>query len=144
MAPKIVLAAWEYTIPSERCVSTSAAYFVYSYIHYSYINSNWKTLHSIEWHCIAISNINILTSNLVFRLPLRTRENYFDLVLFPPDEIYDTYVEIDDNLQLNFSIYNALAAKANVWFILMTLILYNSYLFYGFIFPYVQPSWAYV
>ena len=30
------------------------------------------------------------------------------------DKIYDTYVEIDDDLQLNVNIYNALVAKTYV------------------------------
>ena len=34
--------------------------------------------------------------------------------LFPPDEIYDTYLEIDDDLQLNVNIYFALVAKAHI------------------------------
>ena len=35
-------------------------------------------------------------------------------ILFPPDEIYDTYLEIDDDLQLNVNIYFALVAKAHI------------------------------
>ena len=35
-------------------------------------------------------------------------------ILFPPDEIYDTYLEIDDDLQFNFNIYFALVAKAHI------------------------------
>ena len=34
-------------------------------------------------------------------------------VLFPPDEIYDTYVDIDFELQLNINIYNSLISKSN-------------------------------
>ena len=30
-----------------------------------------------------------------------------------PDDVYDTYVEIDNDFQLNINIYNALAAKAH-------------------------------
>ena len=34
--------------------------------------------------------------------------NPFDLCIIPsPDDVYDTYVEIDNNLQLNINIYNA-------------------------------------
>ena len=39
------------------------------------------------------------------------------------NETYDTYVEIDDDLQLNANIYKALEAKTHVSFILMTFIL---------------------
>ena len=35
-------------------------------------------------------------------------------ILFPPDEIYDTYLEIDDDLQLNVNIYFALVAKTHI------------------------------
>ena len=35
-------------------------------------------------------------------------------ILFPPDEIYDTYLEIDDDLQLNVNIYFALLTKAHI------------------------------
>ena len=35
-------------------------------------------------------------------------------ILFPPDEIYDTYLEIDGDLQLNVNIYSALVAKAHI------------------------------
>ena len=34
--------------------------------------------------------------------------------LFPSDDVYDTYVEIDNDLQLNINIYNALVAKAHI------------------------------
>ena len=49
--------------------------------------------------------------------------------------IYDTYVEVDDDLQLNANINNVLVPKAHVSFNLMTFILDSSYLFYGSIFP---------
>ena len=58
-----------------------------------------------------------------------------DNILFPSDEIHDNYVEINGNLQWKVNIYNALAAKVHAWFILMTVILDSSYLFYRFIFP---------
>ena len=35
-------------------------------------------------------------------------------VLLPLDDAYDTYVEIDNDLQLNINIYNALVAKAHI------------------------------
>ena len=35
-------------------------------------------------------------------------------VLFRPDDVYDTYVEIEDGLQLNINIYNALVAKVHI------------------------------
>ena len=36
-------------------------------------------------------------------------------VLLHPDDVYDTYVEIDNDLQLTMNIYNALIAKAHIW-----------------------------
>ena len=36
-------------------------------------------------------------------------------VLLPPDDVYDAYVEIDNDLQLTMNIYNALIAKAHIW-----------------------------
>ena len=39
-----------------------------------------------------------------------------DLCITHPDEVYDTYVEIDNNLQLNINIFNELVAKAQIWF----------------------------
>ena len=56
-------------------------------------------------------------------------------VRYPPDEIYEIYVVIDDNLQLNFSIYNALVAKAYGWFIFYNIHTGQFLLFYVFIFP---------
>ena len=45
-----------------------------------HVDSNWKTMDSIGWHCLAISNIDILKSNhLVFLLCLLTREDCFSL-----------------------------------------------------------------
>ena len=35
-------------------------------------------------------------------------------VLLPPVDVYDTYVEIDNDLQLTMNIYNALIAKAHI------------------------------
>ena len=40
--------------------------------------------------------------------------NSSDLGIIPPDDVYDTYVEIDKDLQLNINIYNALVAKAHI------------------------------
>ena len=37
------------------------------------------------------------------------------MFLFSPDEIYDTYVDIDFELQLNIDIYSALISKPNRW-----------------------------
>ena len=37
-------------------------------------------------------------------------------ILSPPDDIYDTYVEIDNDLLLNLNICNALVAKAHILF----------------------------
>ena len=34
----------------------------------------------------------------------------------PSDDVQDTYVEIDNNLYFNINIYNALVAKAHIWF----------------------------
>ena len=34
----------------------------------------------------------------------------------PSDDVNDTCVEIDNDLQLNINIYNALVAQANIWF----------------------------
>ena len=45
--------------------------------------------------------------------------------------IYDTYVEIDDDLQLNANINNVLVPIGHVSFNLMAFILDSSYLFYG-------------
>ena len=42
--------------------------------------------------------------------------NPADLCITYPDEVYDTYVEIDNNLQLNINIFNELVAKAQIWF----------------------------
>ena len=36
--------------------------------------------------------------------------------LFAPDDVCNTYVEIDKDLQLNINICNALVAKAHIWF----------------------------
>ena len=40
--------------------------------------------------------------------------NPADLCITHPDEVYDTYVEIDNNLQLNRNIFNELVAKAQI------------------------------
>ena len=40
--------------------------------------------------------------------------NPADLCITHPDEVYDTYVEIDNNLQLNINIFNELVAKAKI------------------------------
>ena len=37
-------------------------------------------------------------------------------ILSIPDDIYDTYVEIDNDLLLNLNICNALVAKAHILF----------------------------
>ena len=37
-------------------------------------------------------------------------------VLSTLDDVYDTYIEIDNNLQRNINIYNALVVKAHIWF----------------------------
>ena len=37
-------------------------------------------------------------------------------VLFPPDNAYDTYIEIDNDFQLKINFNNALVAKAHIWF----------------------------
>ena len=42
-------------------------------------------------------------------------------VIITPDEVYDTYVEIDKNMLLNVKIYNSLIQKAKD----VKLILYN-------------------
>ena len=42
--------------------------------------------------------------------------NLSDLCIIPPDDVYDTYVKIDNNLQLNLNAYNAALAKAHIWF----------------------------
>ena len=48
-------------------------------------------------------------------VPLRLQEvpTPSNKVLFPPDEIYVTYVDIDFELQLNIDICNALISKSN-------------------------------
>ena len=33
-------------------------------------------------------------------------------VIFPPDEIYETYVDINEQLQININVYNGLVNKA--------------------------------
>ena len=40
--------------------------------------------------------------------------NPSDLCIIPSDDVYNTYVEIDNDLQLNIIIYNALVAKAHL------------------------------
>ena len=42
-------------------------------------------------------------------------QNPSDLCIIPPDDVYDTYVENDNDLLLNVNIYNALVAKAYIW-----------------------------
>ena len=42
--------------------------------------------------------------------------NPADLCITHSDQVYDTYVEIDNNLQLNINIFNELVAKAQIWF----------------------------
>ena len=42
-------------------------------------------------------------------------QNLSDLCIIPPDDVYDTYVENDNDLLLNVNIYNALVAKAYIW-----------------------------
>ena len=37
-----------------------------------------------------------------------------DLCIIPSDDVYNTYIEIDNDLQLNIIIYNALVAKAHI------------------------------
>ena len=41
-------------------------------------------------------------------------QNPSDLCIIPPDDVYDTYVENDNDLLLNVNIYNALVAKAYI------------------------------
>ena len=42
--------------------------------------------------------------------------NPSDLCITHPDEVYDIYVDIDNDLQLNINIFNELVAKAQIWF----------------------------
>ena len=87
----------------------------------------------VEQHCMskgtAIKDMKDPCSHLIHIAELFFKGNYLKLmrsrslnnkksqilptcVLFPPDNVYDTYVEIDNDLQLNINIYNALVAKA--------------------------------
>ena len=36
-------------------------------------------------------------------------------VVFEPDEVYDTYINNHENLQIDINIYNALLLKASKW-----------------------------
>ena len=57
--------------------------------------------------------------------------NLSDLYIIPhpPDDVYDTYVEIYKDLQLSINIYNALVVKAYIWFDIGD-ILHSSFISY--------------
>ena len=50
-------------------------------------------------------------------------------VLFPPNELYDTYVDIDDDLQLHVNICNNLVAEVHAWSILTVPIYFTIFPF---------------
>ena len=50
-------------------------------------------------------------------------------VLFPPNELYDTYVDVDDDLQLNVNICNNLVAEIHTWSILTVPIYFTIFPF---------------
>ena len=64
-----------------------------------------------EGECLKLTRSRNLNNKQFQTLPTN--------VIISPDEIYDTYVNIDDNMQLNVNIYNSLISKAKQWLILL-------------------------